>query len=83
MGQLVLWALATGFVAGAAWFGILFFRRNAAPAGEPPSLPPAPDGDPAQLDEVRRQLLELEERLDATEYQIKRDRESQLGKPPI
>jgi tetrahydromethanopterin S-methyltransferase subunit G len=42
-----------------------------------------PDGDPAQLDEVRRRLLELEERLDATEYQVKRDRERQLGKPPI
>jgi hypothetical protein len=24
MGQLVLWALATGFVAGATWFGIPF-----------------------------------------------------------
>jgi hypothetical protein len=83
MGQLVLWALATGFVAGAAWFGILFFRRNAAPAAEPPTLPPTPAGDPAQLHEVRHRLLELEERLDATEYQIKRDRERQLGKPRI
>ena len=74
MGHIVLWALLTGFVTGAAWFGILFFRRNLPPAAEPPALPPSQDGDPEHLEEVKRRLLELEERLDATEYQIKRDR---------
>lgn len=82
MDHIILWALGTGFVTGAVWFGILFFRRNAPSTAEPPALPPSLDGDPAQLEAVKRRLLELEERLDATEYHMKRDRARQLGKPP-
>lgn len=70
--QVLLWALGTGFVTGAVWFGILFFRRNA-----PRVLPPPPPADQAESltpEHMARRLLELEERLDATEQLLKRDK---------
>ena len=65
--QIIVWALGTGFVTGAAWFAILFFRRQRA-------LPPSPRPDPKSLEDMTRRLLELEERVDANEYLLKRDK---------
>lgn len=72
---IVLWALATGFVTGAVWFGILFFRRNTRPA-----LPPA-TADAEKLEGMQRRILELEERLDVTEYRLTRERAEEQRKP--
>jgi hypothetical protein len=71
--QILLWALGTGFVTGAVWFAILFFRRNARPKLEQP--------DPAKLEDLNRRLLELEERLDFTEHRITREKVEQPRKP--
>ena len=79
--QIVVWAMATGFVTGAVWFAILFFRRHPVKPVTPP-LPPSPDPDPKLVDDMQRRLLELEERLDATEYQMKRDRVEEPREPP-
>lgn len=76
MMQVVLWALGTGFVTGAVWFGILFFRRQQKPA-----LPSPEEADVAKLDGLQRRLLELEERLDVTEYRLTRERAEQQRKP--
>jgi hypothetical protein len=78
--QIVLWALATGFVTGAVWFAIISLRRPAA--GGAPVLPPSADADAAALDDVNRRLVELEERVDATEYLVRRDRIVQPREPP-
>jgi hypothetical protein len=70
--QIVLWALGTGFVTGAVWFAILFFRRHPTGPSEPEVLPPSQPADAMALESVTRRLAELEERLDATEYLLKR-----------
>ena len=38
MRKVVLWALATGFVAGAVWFAIISLRRHTEDAHERPVL---------------------------------------------
>lgn len=75
--RLVVWALATGFVTGAAWFAIVLFRRHPTHAGEPQPriLPESQPAETMTLEDVTRRLLELEERLDATEHLLKRERE--------
>jgi hypothetical protein len=77
MWRIVLWALATGFVTGAVWFAILFFRRHPVPTREPSALP-APQDDQLSAAEMQRRLLELEERLDATEHVLMRDQVDRL-----
>lgn len=74
--RIVLWALGTGFVTGAVWFAILFFRRHPTGADEPPVLPASGQPDPTQLEDVTRRLLEVEERLDATEHLLRKREES-------
>lgn len=83
MWQIVLWALGTGFVTGAVWFAILFFRRHPARPVEPPVLPEAQQAEVLRLEDVSRRLLEVEERLDATETRLKRERVEQPRKPPL
>ncbi len=80
--QVVLWALGTGFVTGAVWFAILFLRRHPARSVEPPVLPEAQQAEVLRLEDVTRRLLEVEERLDATETRLKRERLEQPRKPP-
>ena len=79
--QVVLWALGTGFVTGAVWFAILFFRRHPTDAGEPPVLPASQQADSHTLEDVTRRLLEVEERLDANEYLRRRDKVDQPRRP--
>ena len=79
--QIVLWALATGFVTGAVWFAIVFFRRHPTDAGEPPVLPASEQAESVTPENVTRRLLEVEERLDATEHLLKRERVEQPRKP--
>ena len=80
--QIVLWALGTGFVTGAVWFAILFFRRHRAASSEAPILPASHQTDANGLEDVTRRLLELEERVDANEYLLKREKVVQPRQPP-
>jgi hypothetical protein len=84
MPQVLLWALGTGFVTGAVWFAIVFFRRHPTQVNEPPVLPSSEqgEGESLSMDHLTRRLLEVEERLDATEQLLKRERIGQLRKPP-
>ncbi|MGH7752140.1 MAG: hypothetical protein ACREN5_04935 [Gemmatimonadales bacterium] len=50
-------------------------------AGEPPALP-ASQAEPLTTDDVKRRLLELEERLDATGHVLMRDKVRQPRKEP-
>jgi hypothetical protein len=79
--QVILWALGTGFVTGAVWFAILFYRRHPS-ANTPPVLPAAEQPEAKTVEDVARRLLELEERVDANEYILKRDKIAQPRKPP-
>ena len=79
MSHIILWALGTGFVTGAVWFAILFFRRHHA--ATPPALPASGQTESLSIDHMTRRLLELEERLDATEQLLKRERVEQPRKP--
>jgi len=81
MVKVVLWALGTGFVTGAVWFAILFFRRHPPPDSTVPTPPASESGDAHRLEDVTRRLSELEERLDATEYRLKREGVEQPRKP--
>lgn len=78
----VLWALGTGFVTGAVWFAILFFRRHPAQARKPPVLPESQQPESMTLETLTRRLLEAEERLDATEHLLKRETVEQPRRPP-
>ena len=80
--QVVLWALGTGFVTGAVWFAILFFRRQPRRAGDPPALPQSSQAESITPEHMTRRLLELEERLDATEQILKREQVAQPRRPP-
>lgn len=71
--QVLLWALGTGFVTGAVWFGILFFRRTSPQRALPPP-PPSKQAEFLTPEHMARRLLELEERLDATEQLLKHDK---------
>ncbi len=81
--QIVLWALATGFVTGAVWFGIVLFRRHPGHAGEAPVLPEPQQGESIALEEVTRRLLKVEERLDATEHRLRREKVGQPRRPAL
>jgi hypothetical protein len=72
--QVLLWALGTGFVTGAVWFGIIFFRRHPSRARELPRPPESLPGESITPEHMARRLLELEERLDATEQLLKREK---------
>jgi hypothetical protein len=80
--QIVLWALGTGFVTGAVWFAIIFFRRHPTASRESPGLPPSHPTDANRLEDVTRRLVELEERVDAGEFLLKRDKVAQPRRPP-
>ena len=71
--QILLWALGTGFVTGAVWFAIVIYRRPQLPAGEPPVPLEPPQAESITPENMTRRLLELEERLDATEQRLKRE----------
>ena len=80
--RIVLWALGTGFVTGAVWFAIVLFRRHPTHTAEPPVLPEPPHTESMTLETMTRRLLELEERLDATEHLLRREKAEQLRRPP-
>jgi hypothetical protein len=80
--QVVLWALGTGFVTGAVWFAIVLFRRHPTHAAESPVLPEPQQTESMTLETMTRRLLELEERLDATEHLLRREKAEQLRRPP-
>lgn len=80
--RIVVWALGTGFVTGAAWFAIVLFRRHPTHAGEPPVLPESPQTESMTLETMTRRLLEVEERLDATEHLLKREKIEQPRRSP-
>ena len=80
--QIVLWALGTGFITGAVWFAIVFFRRHPTASGEPQVLPPSHQTEANRLEDVTRRLVELEERVDASEFLLKRDKVAQPRRPP-
>lgn len=80
--RIVLWALGTGFITGAVWFAIVFFRRHPAHTGAPPALPTSGDAESLSVDDMKRRLLQLEERLDATEHVLMREKVEQLRKGP-
>jgi hypothetical protein len=77
--RLVLWALGTGFVTGAVWIAIVLLRREPADRDEPAVLPASPRADSSPLDDINRRLLEVEERVDATEHVLMRDKFSGCG----
>ena len=81
MPQILLWALGTGFITGAVWFAVVFFRRHPTRAAEPPVLPAPGQAESLTLEHMTRRLLELEERLDATEHLLRRERVEQPRKP--
>lgn len=76
--QVLLWALGTGFITGAVWFGILFFRRQSTAQIEAKTEP----AERLSLDDMSRRLLEMEERLDATEQRLLREKVQQPRKAP-
>jgi hypothetical protein len=80
--QVLLWALGTGFVTGAVWFAILFFRRHQTASSRAPILPASHPTDANRLEDVTRRLSELEERVDANEYLLKREKVAQPRRPP-
>ena len=80
--QVLLWALGTGFITGAVWFAIVFFRRHPTQTTESPVLPRSDQAESLSMDHLTRRLLEVEERLDATEQLLKRERIEQPRKPP-
>jgi hypothetical protein len=80
--HIVLWALGTGFVTGAAWFGISVIRRYPNHAGAPPVLPEAQQAESMTLEAMTQRLLQLEERLDATEHSLKREKVEKSLRPP-
>ncbi len=80
--QIVLWALGTGFVTGAVWFAIAYFRGHDTAASQPLVLPPSLPREADRLEHVNRRLLELEERVDANEYLLKRDKVEEPRRPP-
>jgi hypothetical protein len=79
--QILFWALGTGFVTGAVWFAILFFRRHQTASSRAPILPASPLTSANALEDVTRRLSELEERVDANEY-LKRRKVAQPRRPP-
>jgi hypothetical protein len=80
--QILLWALGTGFVTGAVWFAILFFRRHRTASSGAPMLPASHPTNAKGLEDVTRRLSELEERVDANEYLLKREKVAQPRRPP-
>jgi len=72
--QVLVWALGTGFVTGAVWFAIVFFRRHPTPAHKLPRPPESQQAESITPEHMARRLLELEERLDATEQLLKREK---------
>ena len=72
MSEIVIWALATGVVTGAAWASIILLRRRH------PALPLADRQDRLEsieeLDVLHDRLELLEERLDQAEYERARER---------
>jgi hypothetical protein len=83
MPHVVLWALGTGFVTGAVWFAIVLFRRHPLHPGDPKVLPESQQTESMTLETITRRLLEAEERLDATEHLLKREKaEREKTAPP-
>ena len=80
MGNIVLWALSTGFITGGVWVGIVLLRhQRRRQIGEPVEQA---QQRVEELDRVDRRLAEVEERLDATEQMIVRQRDAQrLDRP--
>jgi len=68
MENVVLWALSTGFIAGAAWIGIVLLRRRSG-ALDAATLDRARErlGRLDRLDDVRGRVAQIEERLDYAE----------------
>ncbi len=61
--RLIIWAMATGFVTGAVWFAIHFFRRGIPEGGVPSAIPPARHRDPPELGAPHAQPLNAADRI--------------------
>ena len=62
---LVVWALSTGFVTGAVWFGVLSHQRQVALAARQAALAELQQAETRALEDVHRRITELEARLES------------------
>ena len=69
--QIVLWALATGGITGAAWIGIVLMGRQKRLAREHGELLENRQRTLDALEAVQQQVMELEDRLDFAERRIR------------
>jgi hypothetical protein len=72
--QLVIWALATGLVTGVVGTAIVMYRRPRRVEQDLPAVP-----HPAEvIDDMARRVALLEERLDATEHELRKARNREV-----
>ena len=79
MGQVVLWALATGGITGAVWVAIVMFQRQRRIDDSRRGI----DEIDARLDDLEvaeRRVAELEERLDFAERLLAQKRAEPLDR---
>lgn len=75
--QIVLWALATGGITGAAWIGIVLMGRQKRLAQEHRALLEDRQRTLDALEAVEQHVMELEDRLDFAERRIRQPDENQ------
>lgn len=75
--QIILWALATGGITGAAWIGIVLGGRQKRLAREHRELLEDRQRTLDALEAVEQHVMELEDRLDFAERRIRQPDENQ------
>jgi hypothetical protein len=75
--EVILWALGTGAVTGAAWVAIVLLGRRHRAAGDREQLVEHLQRRVEELEGVDRRLREAEERMDFTERAVARKHDPQ------
>jgi hypothetical protein len=80
--QVLLWALATGGITGAAWVGIVLMGRQKRLAREHRELLVDRQRTLDALEAVQQQVMELEDRLDFAERRLRQPEDAQPPRLP-